>query len=420
MLGSRKASRSWLGRGSVAVVFLVAAALAVSLYQVKADASFAATACLLGALYVGLCLGVGSHLSRESPGLHKASYFSLELILLGLIAALFYRHRAFGSSWLLYMPVVSHARILLKNLGTAAVTLAALGILAVHIAALGGWDGVPASLLAVSTAFVFVIVFTDIAVSEAQVRADSQRLSEELESANRRLGEYAVEAEELAMERERARMAREIHDSVGHSLTAVHMQIEAARTLLGRDEEKTRSALDKAQSSIQEGLSEIRRSVSSLRADPLEGRNLHGGLADLADVSEASGLPVDLRISGRQRPLSSEVTLAIFRCAQEGLTNARKHSKARRVRLELDYGSADDPARDEGHVRLSVLDDGQGTERPEGGFGLLGLRERLRQLSGELSIRSSPGEGLELRATVPTPTFGSGAGEGPPPAGAES
>ncbi len=411
-LGLRIDRSAWL------VAFVVFVGLGVSALEAGPSWSFVIQGAGVGLVYLLLTLGLGDRLVSDRdqtvpdqtvPGTSRSIdpsqtiaawlYFALQLVVLAVMSTVFARHQTFGVIWLFFMPLVSHARMLLPLAGTLTVCAASLGLMAAHIRVLIGWQGVPTAIFGIATAVAFVLFFTDIAMRESDARAKSQRLGEKLEEANRRLGAYAVQAEELAAARERARMAREIHDSVGHSLTAVHMQIEAARTMLGRDEAKTRDALAKAQLCIQDGLAEIRRSVSALRADPLDGRGLHEALTDLADVSSDSGLPAQLRVSGRPRPLGADTSLVLFRCAQEGLTNARKHARAQTVSLDLDYGDSDNS------VRLRVHDDGIGTQAPQGGFGLLGLGERARQLGGRLEFQSAPGEGFALELDIPTPSL---------------
>lgn len=409
-------------RGTWTIVFVVVMAVAVSLQEVD-DLGWPMVlqVCAVASVYTALALVFGERLHIEKPLASRVLYFVLQCLVLLLMAAIFVEHRIFGVSWLFYMPLVSQSRMVFGKWGTALVCLASLGMITWHVHTLAGWDEVPGTVFAIGTAVAFVLVFTDVALRESMARAQSQRLSRELEEANRRLGEFAVQAEELSATRERARVAREIHDSVGHSLTAVNMQIEAAKAMLGRDLDRTRGALDNAQGCIRDGLAEIRRSVSALRADPLDGRDLHRALADLADASVAAGMPVRFSILGRQRPLGEATSLVLFRTAQEGLTNARKHARARQVRIELEYdpprpGSAlsavdrparDRPARDRPapaeRVRLRVIDDGIGARETDGGFGLLGLRERALQLDGSLSVQSTPGEGLRLEIELPTP-----------------
>ncbi|MEM7586581.1 MAG: sensor histidine kinase [Acidobacteriota bacterium] len=322
-------------------------------------------------------------------------FFAIQFGLAGALALLLAQQRVFGASWLIFMPLISQGRIYLRPWGTAAVVLISLTIVGAHVYILGGWREVPTAILSISAAVVFVLLFTDIALREVEARMKTQRLSDELMAANRRLAEFAVEAEELAAERERSRLAREIHDSVGHYLTVVHVQLEAAKTLLDHDPTRVREALGKAQGLTQQGLSEIRRSVASLRASPLAGRKLEEALRELVTGLESAGLVAELQILGRPRTIDSGVALTLYRTAQEGLTNVRKHSQARRVDVSLDY-------RDAESVRLEVRDDGVGAADPSGGFGLLGVQERVRQVAGQVDIVSEPEQGLALRVEIPS------------------
>ena len=148
----------------------------------------------------------------------------------------------------------------------------------------------------------FVVVFTQVAVSEQRLRTEAERLAQELGEANRQLREYATQVEELAVARERNRMAREIHDSLGHYLTAVNMQLEAARAVLASDPAKAQDALSKAQGLTREGLADVRRSVAALRVGPADDRPLAEALAALVRESEAAGVPAALDVRGSPRP----------------------------------------------------------------------------------------------------------------------
>ena len=390
------------------LIFVVTLGLGVSAVEVGFEPPFLAKILPIGGVYLALMVWFGDRMTPRSPALFRWGYFTLQMIVMCLVAYVFLQHRIFGVEWLLFMPLIAQSRILLSSFGSLVISVLSLAIIAVHIGFLAGWEDVPSAVFGISTAVVFVILFTDIAMRESSARLVSQRLSEELEAANRRLSEYAVQAEELAGARERTRMAREIHDSLGHSLTAVHMQIEAARTILDHDRDKAAQALEKAQGCIKEGLGEIRASVSSLRSDPLEGRSLPQALNDLTRVSTDSGLSAHLKIRGNERPLTAPVTLTLFRCAQEALTNARKHAQASAVQLMLDFGLHHTDG-----VRLTVTDDGVGCDpdtidpsrdnESGAGFGLVGLRERVRQQNGELRLSSAQGEGLTLETHVPSP-----------------
>jgi signal transduction histidine kinase len=240
---------------------------------------------------------------------------------------------------------------------------------------------------------VFVVVFTRIAVNERAARSEVERLAAELSDANRKLREYATQVEELATVRERNRLAREIHDSLGHYLTVVNVQIEAARAVID-DRDRSLDVLRKAQHLTQEGLAEVRLSVAALRSTTADDRPISETLKALVDECRAAGIGAELRISGEPRDLPSQVELTLYRAAQEGLTNVRKHSHASNAMLALDYG-------DEKAVRLRIEDDGVGGDVTDGGFGLLGVRERAQLLGGQVRVRALDGRGFSLEVELP-------------------
>jgi signal transduction histidine kinase len=207
------------------------------------------------------------------------------------------------------------------------------------------------------------------------------------------LREYAAQAEDVATVKERNRLAREIHDSLGHYLTVINVQIGAARTVMENDPARAIDALGKAQALTQEGLIDVRRSVSALRSAPESGP-LSKTVAGLLEEYRAGGIAATLVVNGAPRPLAPQAELTLYRAAQEGLTNARKHARATHLQVTLDYGNAD-------KVRLVVEDDGSGSDDIGGGYGLLGVRERAQLLGGAVSIRTMPGQGFALEVEVP-------------------
>jgi signal transduction histidine kinase len=333
----------------------------------------------------------------RSPGA-AVVYFAVQLALGAFIV-----YWGCGSAWLLLLPLASQS-IELPRRGTLLVcpllivTIALPGLFPARLLASGlvQPEGLAAdtflTALEFAMALVFVLLFSEVVVRERQARAA-------LDEAHRRLGEYAVQVEDLATAQERNRLAREIHDSLGHHLTAIHVHLEAARTLLDSQPAADaplavlRTSLDKAQSLTQEGLAEVRRSVAALRSSPLEGRSLPEALALLVDECRWAGIPAGLAVTGVPRPLPLPVKHALFRAAQEGLTNVRKHASASRAEATLDYG--DDV------VRLTVQDDGIGAADAGGGFGLLGVRERVQLLGGRVEVHTAPGEGFSLQVEVP-------------------
>ncbi len=399
--------------GHLAMVVMIGAAVAgpmVSDFQRLSALHLAALAaaglCYIAwSLYgtggaVGLLLwerGAPPPRSSRLPRCGALPYFAVHLGLAALVYHLAERGRQPSLAWLALLPPVAYAVFLLERPGIAVVSLLTAGAFVLNMARWHGWAAVPYSLLAFSFAMVFTLVFALLAVSSETARDQVQRLAEELGEANRKLREYATQVEELAAARERNRLAREIHDTLGHYLAVVNVQIEAARALQESDPARARAALEKAQSLTQEGLQEIRRSVASLRASPLDNQPLAEVLRRVVEESRAAGLNVEFEVLGPPRALSPQAALTFYRAGQEGLTNARKHARAAHVRLALDF-------QDARLVRLQVSDDGAGAAEPAGagpGFGLLGLRERAQLLGGALRVSTAPGAGFTLELEAP-------------------
>jgi signal transduction histidine kinase len=199
--------------------------------------------------------------------------------------------------------------------------------------------------------------------------------------------------EELATTNERNRIAREIHDGLGHYLTVINMQIQAARAVQESDPARASEAMGKAGAMAQEALADVRRSVAALRASPTENKPLTESIQALADETRAAGIQTDFAVQGTPRPLSPQADLTLYRAAQEALTNIRKHAHASAVNIRLNY--------DNGTVKLTVKDNGVGTAATDNGFGLIGVRERTQLLNGQVNVNTAPGQGFSLEVSLP-------------------
>lgn len=327
---------------------------------------------------------------RKNSLLLSVIYFAVQI---SLAVSILYLSRAF-LIWLILLPLAAQSVALLPARGVLIVCALLLATLVVPTAVMSGWRSAVVVGLIYSAAIIFVVVFTYIAVSERKGRAEVERLAVELAGANGKLREYAAQVEELATAKERNRLAREIHDSLGHYLTVINVQIEAARAVMDSDRERALACLGKAQSLTQEGLAEVRRSVAALHALPTENRPLAEALAGLAEECRASGIAIDLTISGTPRQIGPQAELTLYRAAQEGLTNMRKHAQATRATIALDY-TADNL------VRVVIEDDGVGANDADSGFGLLGVRERAQILGGSVRTTTSRGRGFKLEVELP-------------------
>jgi signal transduction histidine kinase len=173
----------------------------------------------------------------------------------------------------------------------------------------------------------------------------------------------------------------------------VHVQLEAALTLLAREPERARNAVLTAQQLTQQGLNEVRRSVSLLRAESARQADLIDALHRLVRDASLADTRASMRVEGTPRRIAEPLEFTLFRAAQEGLTNAHRHARARHVQVVLAF-SADE-------VALRVHDDGAGNHQPRAGFGLTGLCERAELVGGTLRFGSRAQGGFELALTVP-------------------
>lgn len=350
----------------------------------------------LGVIYSAL--GVVWFARCERAGAYAiGGYFITQLAIATAICYLGYRVTQ-GNIWIVPLPMISHAFILLNRRRALAVTALIVLLFGVAIALNSAWAEALRTMLGYLPGAFFVAAFSWIAVEQGQARGEIEKLAVQLREANRKLAEYAGQVEELATTRERNRLAREVHDSLGHYLTVVNMQLEAARAVLARDPGKASDAMAKAQSLTKEGLNEVRRSVAALRAGPMDNHSLPDAIGLLVTAAREAGVNAEFALEGAPRPLAPQAELLLYRAAQEGLTNVRKHSTASHAVLRLRF--------DAYHATVTVRDNGQPrapststAAETTGGFGLMGLRERAQLLGG--SVATSAEAGFALTVTVP-------------------
>lgn len=349
-----------------------------------------------GVIYLVLGMFDKEILQHFPPVTRNTLFFSVQL---GLVFGIGWTLGP-GGHWLIGLPL---AGIAVNQLQSRSRWLVYIVLIATIILPIGlrysTWRTAFLNGFIISTAIFFVVVFSQFRLNEQEAREKAEELARQLETANHRLAEYALQAEELAVTQERNRLAREIHDNLGHYLTIVDVQIEAARLTLDTDAARALDALTKAQEFTRKGLTSVRESVAAIRVSPVENRPLKDAIAELVDESRSSGIPVRFVMLGESRPVGSKSALAIYRAAQEGLTNAHKHSHASSVDVELDFSRLD-------RLRLMVRDDGVGAADTSGGFGLLGISERVHLLGGEFIVETQLGLGFCLEVILPVDEAG--------------
>jgi signal transduction histidine kinase len=233
-------------------------------------------------------------------------------------------------------------------------------------------------------------------------RAESQRLLDELNEAHGRL-------RELAVLEERQRLAREMHDAVGHRLTASAMLLEGAARLIPTEPDRAVRLVETSRDQVREGLAELRTAVSALREDGSGRLPLAGILGAMVDVfGQSAEAKVSLHVQEGLPEPDTERKLVLTRSAQEALTNAQKHSGASRVELRLGFdGEA---------YELECRDDGRGPPAADAppipgaasGFGLGNLRARAAAFGGSVELRPAEGGGALLRLRLPDPSMKEG------------
>jgi signal transduction histidine kinase len=242
-------------------------------------------------------------------------------------------------------------------------------------------------------ALVRCIFFLPVGYAVARLARAQREQRAALAEANARLARYAATLEELAVSRERGRLAHELHDTLAHGLSSVAVQLEAMRALWRSQPEAARGMLSEALQTTRNALGEARRAIGALRASPLQDLGLADAVRALARSEAArGGLVLDLEVDSFEEQ-DGDVEHAVYRIAAEALANVLRHAQARGVNVKLQRG------------RLLVADDGRGFDAAapldEGRFGLYGMRERARMIGAALDIESVPGKGTTVRLTLP-------------------
>lgn len=240
-----------------------------------------------------------------------------------------------------------------------------------------------------------LIVF--LALLEARRRAqDTRRLLADLEAAHSELHRYGERSRELSVAEERARMARDMHDTIGHYLTVINMGLSNAQRFRTARPDAAWDEVRQAQDLTREALTDTRRWVRALKPLRMEGRAGEAAMRALAASFESTGAPITFRVEGEWPDVHEAHEVVCYRVLQEGLTNALRHARAHRIDAVLSCA----PER----VVLTVSDDGEGagTDTVPVGFGLRGLRERVEAVGGALDARDSAGGGFTLWAEIPT------------------
>lgn len=257
------------------------------------------------------------------------------------------------------------------------------------------WDWRLSNILLFSLTLVFALLLINALLAERQSREQLEIAHQQLEITNQQLCQYALRIEDQATLQERNRIAREIHDGLGHTLAAQTIQINNTLLFWESNNHKALTFLKQAKQLGAEALLEIRRSLSVLRSNPLQGQSLKSAIEKLlTDFQQTTGIEPSCKID-LPYTLPTEVNTALYRIVQESLTNICKHAQATSVTVGLLAHT--------GMIHLSIEDNGKGFNPTQNttGFGLQGMRERAVALGAQLNLHSQLGTGCCISVSLP-------------------
>jgi signal transduction histidine kinase len=257
-----------------------------------------------------------------------------------------------------------------------------------------------AGWLVLNLALVLLLIFARALQRDKEHQRYTEQLLADLQTSHRELQAYAAQIAELATVEERNRLARDIHDSLGHYLMGVNIQLERAQVFHTRDPQQSLLAIQEAKQAAEDALRDVRRSVAGLRETDTT-FSLQHSLTDLLNNLASNELQIDFQFSGNEDGYSRMTLLTLYRAVQEGLTNIQKHANATLVKLEVELSVQ--------QACLCLSDNGRGFETSlqqptitNGvGYGLQGIRERIGLVRGQMTLTSTPQQGTTLLITVP-------------------
>ncbi|MDD9269407.1 sensor histidine kinase [Paenibacillus sp. GCM10023248] len=225
-------------------------------------------------------------------------------------------------------------------------------------------------------------------------RKETVQLYEQLKQSHERLQIYALKAEELAAARERVRIARDIHDTVGHKLTALLVQMQVARKLNQADPPRSEQAYLMCEELVRSSLQELRLSVRAIRDEPVQSTSFEERLRVLAEeFTQFANVHTVLEVEGEPVTLPADLQLTAYRIVQESLTNAQKHGQAKHAYIMLTYSEA--------AFTLCIRNDGELPHELKPGFGLMNLQERVREWHGDVHFRTDQRTGFTVEVQFP-------------------
>ena len=347
---------------------------------------------ILGIAYIAIGIYGYNFVSKQKSFIWILIYFLIQIPIGSVIVFL---GTGSGFSAILLLPLAGHAVVLAPGYWLYLINLLiVLGYIWAVRQYTGNLTEVWSSLPTILAGLIYIMVFTQMAIDEERSKREVERLVLELEDVNEKLRSYANEVEQLTVIKERNRIAREIHDGLGHYLTTIHMQLQAAQAIIDENPDKAKDSIEKARSQSQIALIDVRRSVSTLRYDQSEKETIKDALDRAMRPCDWIGIRSHLEIIGNEKGLEDAVRSTIYRIVQETVNNTCKYSKAENYFCQINYS-------DSQNLSVIIYDDGVGMSEFRSGYGLQGLRERIELLDGTLNLQTSPQNGFRIEIELP-------------------
>lgn len=347
---------------------------------------------LLGIVYITIGIYGFNFVNKNKVFPWIVVYFLVQIPIGSVIV---YLGMGAGFSAILLLPLAGHAVFLAPGFWLYLVNFF---IVFGYVIAVNSYSNVDneiwSTLPTILAGLIYIMVFTQMAIDEERSKKEVERLVIELENANTKLRSYAEEVEQLTVIKERNRIAREIHDGLGHYLTTIHMQLQAAQAIIDEDKAKAKESVEKARLQSQMALIDVRRSISTLRYDLTEKETIKDALERAIRPCDWIGIRSHLNILGPEKQLNSLIKSTIYRIVQETVNNTCKYSKAKNYFCNLDFS-------DNEKLLLLIYDDGLGMKEFKTGYGLQGLKERIELLDGKLNIITTPKNGFRIEIELP-------------------
>lgn len=266
------------------------------------------------------------------------------------------------------------------------------------------------------TLFSFLIQYVDIAIffgigisfnlmvlSQRRMKTlleENKKQYELIHTQHKVLEQYTEQIEKVTLLRERNRLARELHDTIGHHFTSVTVGLDAVSFLIDVDTEKAKEKIQVLSRVSRDGLDEIRKNIHQIAPSEDDGTLSEQLHQIVKDFSSHTSTKVNFTLAGEEFPVTRQIRLTFIRCLQESLTNAKRHGNASEIVVSMRFSSHT--------LILEIENNGTTTSIVNPGFGLTAMRERLEEIHGKLEINTETDKGMRLTCTVPVREVGVG------------